>query len=209
VAYPTGPASLDAAADRVASFSGGLLLPFFFLGFGLSVDLEALPFDADTLRVGGALLAVATLTKILGPGLCARLTGMGWRDSLSLGVLLNARGLTELVVLGIGLQAGIIDQRMFAILTVITLLTTALPVPLLRLLGHTRPTRPTRPTPPPGPGPGPAAVAESGPGGSRSDTARHPCRPPVTRRRHLRETQLPTNQKNPGRSAGPPAAEKP
>lgn len=146
-AYPTGTASLDAAADRVASFSGSLLLPFFFLGFGLSVDLGALPFDARTLLVGGVLLAVAVLTKVLGPGLCARLTGMGWRDSMSLGVLLNARGLTELVVLGIGLQAGIIDQRMFAVLTVITLLTTALPVPLLRLLGHSRPA-----PSPPGPG---------------------------------------------------------
>ncbi|MEU9252767.1 cation:proton antiporter [Streptomyces sp. NPDC048270] len=152
-AYPTGPAPLDAAADRVASFSGGLLLPFFFLGFGLSVDLGALPFDADTLLAGGALLAVAVLTKVLGPGLCARLTGMGWRDSLSLGVLLNARGLTELVVLGIGLQAGIIDQRMFAILTVITLLTTALSVPLLRLLGHARPS-PAPPPPEPAPGTG-------------------------------------------------------
>ncbi|WP_446040387.1 cation:proton antiporter [Streptomyces sp. SID1121] len=138
-ACPAGPASLDAAADRVASFSGGLLLPFFFLGFGLSADLGALPFDADTLVVGGALLAVAMLTKILGPGLCARLTGMGRRDALSLGVLLNARGLTELVVLGIGLEAGIIDERVFAILIVITLLTTALTVPLLRLLGHARP----------------------------------------------------------------------
>ncbi|MFI6846282.1 cation:proton antiporter [Kitasatospora sp. NPDC050467] len=139
-AYPTGTPALDAAADRVASFSGTLLLPFFFLGFGLSVDLGALPLDGQTLLAGGALLVAAVLTK-LAAGLCARPAGMSWRDAAGLGILLNARGLTELVVLGIGKQAGIIDQRMFAILTVITLLTTTLPVPLLRLLGHGRPQR--------------------------------------------------------------------
>ncbi|WP_344639782.1 cation:proton antiporter [Kitasatospora cystarginea] len=136
VVFPGGSERLGAAADRLTGLSAGLLLPFFFLGFGLSVDLGALPLTAGTLWTGAVLLLVAVATKLLGPGLCARLTGMSWRDSIGLGVLLNARGLTELVVLGIGRQAGIIDARMFTILTLVTLVTTVLPVPVLRLLGH-------------------------------------------------------------------------
>ncbi len=131
---PAGSGAVTAAADRIASFSTGILMPFFFLGFGLSVDLSALSTDSGTVATTGALLAVAVLAKLLGPGLCARLTGMPWRDSFRLGVLLNARGLTELVVLGIGWEAGVIDRQMFTVLTVVTLITTVMPAPLLKLL---------------------------------------------------------------------------
>lgn len=112
-----------------------VLLPFFFFGFGLTVDLTGLRWDARTALALAGLLSLAVLGKLLGPGLVARLTGMAWKPAVTLGVLLNARGLTELVVVQIGYQAGIIDRRMLGILTLVALITTAMTTPLLRLLG--------------------------------------------------------------------------
>lgn len=112
-----------------------VLLPFFFFGFGLTVDLTGLRWDARTALALAGLLSLAVLGKLLGPGLVARLTGMAWKPAVTLGVLLNARGLTELVVVQIGYQAGIIDRRLLGILTLVALITTAMTTPLLRLLG--------------------------------------------------------------------------
>lgn len=119
-----------------------VLLPFFFFGFGLTVDLTGLRWDARTALALAGLLSLAVLGKLLGPGLVARLTGMAWKPAVTLGVLLNARGLTELVVVQIGYQAGIIDRRMLGILTLVALITTAMTTPLLRLLGLLRPPGP-------------------------------------------------------------------
>ncbi|MGD3108495.1 cation:proton antiporter [Streptomyces sp. YGL11-2] len=123
-----------AIADRLTDLAKTVLLPFFFFGFGLTTDLSALRWDASTAMVFAGLLLVATVGKIAGPGLCAWLTGMERRPALVLGVLLNARGLTELVVIQIGYQAGLIDRGMLAVLTLVALVTTVMTSPLLRLL---------------------------------------------------------------------------
>lgn len=115
-----------------------LLLPFFFLGFGLSVDLGALPFTPQTMAVAGLLLAVATLTKICGVALAARFCGMDRTEATTLGLLMNSRGLTELVVLGVGHEARLIDGEMFAILTLVALVTTLMTGPGVRLFGALR-----------------------------------------------------------------------
>ncbi|MGW9357699.1 cation:proton antiporter [Streptomyces diastaticus] len=145
---PAGSGPVSSAADRLGSFSAGILMPFFFLGFGLSVDLSALSPDSGTVVTGSVLLALAVLTKLLGPGLCAWVTGMSRGDALKLGVLLNARGLTELVVLGIGLQAGLIDRQLFTVLTAVTLTTTILPAPVLRLMDRRAKRAPSGASPP-------------------------------------------------------------
>ncbi|MFC9678292.1 cation:proton antiporter [Streptomyces sp. NPDC056948] len=115
-----------------------LLLPFFFLGFGLSVDLGDLPFTAETLAVGGLLMVVAVLSKTGGVALAAHFCGMGRREATTLGLLMNARGLTELVVLGIGHEARLIDGEMFAMLTLVALVTTLMTGPGVRLLAGPR-----------------------------------------------------------------------
>ncbi len=97
--------------------------------------MGALSFDGPTAAALATLLVLAVTSKIAGPALSARLTGMPWRPALALGVLLNSRGLTELVILQVGYQADIIDQRLLSILTLIALATTAMTRPLLRLLG--------------------------------------------------------------------------
>ncbi|MFE9762975.1 cation:proton antiporter [Streptomyces sp. NPDC005808] len=130
-----------AVAERLTGTAKTVLLPFFFFGFGLTADLSALHWDGGTILVFLGLLVLAAVGKIAGPGLCAWLTGMERRPALVLGVLLNARGLTELIVIQIGYDAGIIDAKMLAILTLVALGTTVMTSPLLRLLKATGPGR--------------------------------------------------------------------
>ncbi|MEU2776253.1 cation:proton antiporter [Streptomyces sp. NPDC007162] len=135
LAWPTGNARMARVADRLSSMSKTVLLPFFFFGFGLSIDLGSLRFDRSSVLAMTTLLCLAVATKVCGPALGAVLTGMRARPALTLGVLLSARGLTELVILQIGYQAGVIDQRLLSILTIVALVTTILTRPLLRLIG--------------------------------------------------------------------------
>jgi Kef-type K+ transport systems, membrane components len=135
IAWPVGHRRAAMVAERMAAFANITLLPFFFFGFGLTTDLGVLQLDMPTMTAFGALLFLAATSKIAGPSVCARLTGTPWRPALALGVLLNARGLTELVVIQIGYQAGVIDEPMVAVLTLVALVTTIITSPLLRLLG--------------------------------------------------------------------------
>ncbi|MFF8290538.1 cation:proton antiporter [Streptomyces sp. NPDC016309] len=135
LAWPTGNARAARVADRLSGTSKTVLLPFFFFGFGLNIDLGSLRFDRASVLALATLLFLAVATKVCGPALSAVLTGMRPKPALMLGVLLNARGLTELVILQIGYQAGIIDQRLLSILTIVALVTTIVTRPLLRLLG--------------------------------------------------------------------------
>ncbi|MET9580734.1 MULTISPECIES: cation:proton antiporter [Streptomyces] len=135
LAWPSGNARLARVAERLSSTSRTVLLPFFFFGFGLTIDLGSLRFDRASVLALSSLLVLAVVTKVCGPALSAVLTGMRPRPALILGVLLNARGLTELVILQIGYQAGVIDERLLGILTIVALATTIVTRPLLRLLG--------------------------------------------------------------------------
>jgi len=135
LAWPRNNGKAAAVAERLTVTAKTVLLPFFFFGFGLTIDLGALGWDRPVLVTLLVLLALATVGKIGGPFLCAWLTGMEWRPALALGFLLNARGLTELVVIQIGYQAGLIDERLAGILTLVALITTALTTPLLRVIG--------------------------------------------------------------------------
>lgn len=112
--------------------TGRLLLPLFFVVTGLSVDLT-------TMTGGGALVllaivAVACLGKLGGVAIPARLTGMDWRDATTLGLLMNTRGLTELVILNVGLHLGLLSVELFSAMVVMALVTTAMAAPLLSLL---------------------------------------------------------------------------
>ncbi|GLW49161.1 hypothetical protein Stsp02_48220 [Streptomyces sp. NBRC 14336] len=142
--WPPGRGPGAHAATALTSTARTVLLPFFFLGFGLGVDLGALRPTGGTCAVLGLLLAAAVLTKTGGPALAARLTGLPRRESWAVGILLNTRGLTELVVLEIGHEAGLIDSTLLALLTAVALLTTAMTAPLLARTG-------TRPDPAPAP----------------------------------------------------------
>lgn len=135
LAWPSGPGWAGQVAERLSGIARTLLLPFFFFGFGLTVDLGSLPLSGPVGVALAALLVAAVGTKLAGPALAARLTGMAARPALAVGVLVNTRGLTELVLLQVGFQAGIIDRTMLVVLTVVALVATVMTRPLLGLLG--------------------------------------------------------------------------
>lgn len=77
---------------------------------------------------------VACLGKLGGVALSARLTGMGWKDATVLGVLMNTRGLTELVLLNVGLSLGLLTVQLFSAMVLMALVTTGIAAPVLNLL---------------------------------------------------------------------------
>ncbi|MFE1291393.1 cation:proton antiporter [Streptomyces sp. NPDC058751] len=106
-----------------------VLLPVFFVVTGLNVDLGALTAE-DTVAML-LIIAVACVGKLLGAIVPARLAGLGWRESKDLGLLMNTRGLTELVILNAAMTLGVLDVRMFTMMVVMALVTTAMAGPLL------------------------------------------------------------------------------
>lgn len=123
------------AADRGAAAlgtAGRILVPVFFLTTGLTVDLTGL--TGAGLATMGLLFVVATAAKFGGVAIAARLSGTGAREAAALGMLMNARGLTELVILEVGRAAGILDETTFTALVGVALLTTVLTGPVFRRL---------------------------------------------------------------------------
>jgi Kef-type K+ transport system membrane component KefB len=110
----------------------GVLLPLFFVVTGLSVNLSTL--NGTAFIVLGLLFVIATAGK-MGPGyLGSRMGGLGHKDATTIAVLVNTRGLTELIALNVGLTSGLIGQRLFSVLVLMAVLTTILTTPLLSLI---------------------------------------------------------------------------
>lgn len=122
----------EAELVRPLEATGTLLMPLFFVVSGLSVDISAM--TARDFGLLGLCTAVAIAGKLGGGTLGARIGGMARRDCLIVGVMMNTRGLTELIALNIGLQAGIIDKSLYTVLVLVALLTTAATGPCLNLL---------------------------------------------------------------------------
>jgi Kef-type K+ transport system membrane component KefB len=110
-----------------------LLLPAFFAFTGMRTKI-GLVSGLDHWLTCAVIIAVACAGKFGGSALAARMTGLGWRDAMSLGALMNTRGLMELVVLNIGLELGVISETLFAMMVIMALVTTFATSPLLSLL---------------------------------------------------------------------------
>jgi Kef-type K+ transport system membrane component KefB len=110
-----------------------LLLPAFFAFAGMRTQI-GLVSGLENWLICGVIIFVATAGKFGGSCLGARLTGLGWRESAQLGVLMNTRGLMELIVLNIGLDLKVISPTLFAMMVIMALVTTMGTGPLLRLL---------------------------------------------------------------------------
>ena len=80
------------------------------------------------------IILVATVGKFGGTLIASRFTGLDWRTSASLGILMNTRGLMELIVLNIGLDLGVISPTLFAMMVLMALVTTIATTPVLRLI---------------------------------------------------------------------------
>ncbi|MER7183577.1 cation:proton antiporter [Streptomyces hyaluromycini] len=131
VVTPRGSRRIEATAARMRAFAVPVLLPLFFVSTGLKTDIGLLGGSGTQWLWAGAVLVVAVAGKWGGGTLAARLSGRDWRDSMSLGALMNCRGLTELIVLNIGLGLGVIGPGLFTVLVLMALLTTAMTSPAL------------------------------------------------------------------------------
>ena len=118
---------------RIEDFVVTLLLPLFFAYTGLRTNIGLLD-RPELWLMTLALLAVAVFGKLFGAAIAARLTGFGWRESAVIGTLMNTRGLTELIVLNLALELGIISEALFAMLVLMAIITTYMAGPALRLL---------------------------------------------------------------------------
>lgn len=132
---------LNSLAQRIEPISIVVLMPLFFALAGLGTTANA--FSGAGIGAMLLIVGVATVGKIAGGAAGARMAGYGWRDSLATGSLMNARGLMELIVIKIGLDAGLIGPELFTMLLVMALVTTAMTGPLMTLvLGRGAPPRP-------------------------------------------------------------------
>ncbi|MBF6214395.1 cation:proton antiporter [Nocardia puris] len=123
---------IDRIRDRVDPLVSYLLLPAFFIYTGLNTEL-ALIFEPVVLAMALLVLLLSFAGKFGAIGLAARWQGMSWREAGTMGALANARGLMELVLINIGLAAGLITPELFTVLALMTFVTTAAATPLQRL----------------------------------------------------------------------------
>ena len=122
-----------AVRGAVEPLAAVVLLPLFFAASGLRTEIGLLD-SAGNWAVCGLVIAVAVAGKLGGSSLAARWSGMGWRDALAIGALMNTRGLMELVVLNIGYELGILSPALYTMMVVMALATTCMAGPLLSLV---------------------------------------------------------------------------
>lgn len=128
----------DSAVTRIfrgklEDIVGILLLPAFFAYTGMRTQI-GLVATLEEWLICGAIIVVATLGKFGGTVGAGRFTGLPWRTSAALGVLMNTRGLMQLIVLNIGLDLGVISETLFAMMVLMALATTLMAAPTLRRL---------------------------------------------------------------------------
>lgn len=122
---------VDELMEKIEDFVVVFLLPVFFATAGLSTNVGLLSGGAEMWLFLGLALFVAVLGKFGGSAVAARLTGLSWKESGAIGILMNTRGLVELVILIIGLRLGVISQALFTILVIVALVTTFMTTPIL------------------------------------------------------------------------------
>ena len=119
--------------ERIADIVRVMFLPAFFAFTGLRTEVGLIDSGRDW-ALCGLIIAVATAGKFGGTAIAARLTGLDWRNSAALGILMNTRGLVELIVLNIGLDLGVITPRLFTMLVIMAIVTTMMTSPILTAL---------------------------------------------------------------------------
>jgi nucleotide-binding universal stress UspA family protein len=120
--------------EKLEDFTVVFLLPLFFAFNGLRTDIGLIGGNGQMWLFCGLILLVAVVGKWGGSSLAAKWMGLGWRESLALGALMNTRGLTELIILNIGLDLGVIPPTLFAMLVIMALATTFMTTPVLSMI---------------------------------------------------------------------------
>ena len=120
-----------ALAEKLEDIAVVVLLPLFFAVSGLRTRIDLVG-SVDHVLACAAVIAVACISKIGGTSLAARATGLRWRDAGALGVLMNTRGLMELMVINMGFELGVFSPTVFSMMVVMVLVTTIATSPVLR-----------------------------------------------------------------------------
>ena len=115
---------------RIEGLITVLLLPLYFALTGLRASFLLIS-GAEMWWYCALIIALAVIGKVGGAALAARLTGLSWREAGAVGVLMNTRGLVELVILNIGLDLGILSPALFSMMVLMALVTTLMTTPLL------------------------------------------------------------------------------
>lgn len=140
-AFMTGAIMPDAAKfrtifiEKVEDVSLILLLPLFFVFTGLKTEIGLIN-DPYLWKVTGFIILVAVVGKFLGSAFAARFVGQNWRDSFTIGALMNTRGLMELIVLNIGLELKVLTPEVFTMMVIMALVTTFMTGPALDLINY-------------------------------------------------------------------------
>jgi Kef-type K+ transport system membrane component KefB len=119
--------------EKVEDISVILLLPLFFVFTGLRTEIGLIN-EPYLWKVTGFIILVAVVGKFFGSALAAKFVGQNWRDSLTIGALMNTRGLMELVVLNIGYELGVLSPKIFTMMVIMALVTTFMTGPALDLI---------------------------------------------------------------------------
>ncbi|HVG63424.1 MAG TPA: cation:proton antiporter [Hyalangium sp.] len=121
----------ESLAEKLEDVAVVLLLPLFFAYSGLRTEIGLLNGASDW-ALCGLIILLACVGKFGGSTLAARFTGLRWREASALGLLMNTRGLMELIVLNLGLDLGVISPKLFTMMVLMALVTTFMTTPLLR-----------------------------------------------------------------------------
>ncbi|QSW88823.1 cation:proton antiporter [Flavobacterium endoglycinae] len=119
--------------EKVEDVALVLLLPLFFVFTGLRTQIGLLN-EPYLWKIAGLIFLVAVAGKFLSSTLAAKFVGQSWKDSLSIGALMNTRGLTELVALNIGYDLGVLTPELFSMMVIMALATTFMTGPTLDLI---------------------------------------------------------------------------
>ena len=121
--------------EKIEDVSILMLLPLFFAFTGLRTQIGLLN-QGHLWVTCGFIILVAVVGKFGGSAIAAKLTGQTWKDSFSIGALMNTRGLMELIVLNIGYDLGILSPALFAIMVIMALSTTFMTGPMLDIIEY-------------------------------------------------------------------------
>lgn len=119
--------------EKIEDVALVVLLPLFFVFTGLRTEIGLLN-SPELWKVCGLIILVAVVGKFIGSALAAKFVGQNWRDSLTIGALMNTRGLMELVVLNIGYDLGVLTKEVFAMMVIMALATTFMTGPALNII---------------------------------------------------------------------------
>ncbi|HYV04159.1 MAG TPA: cation:proton antiporter [Blastocatellia bacterium] len=133
VVMPRHPRLSEELSGRFEALVVVLLLPLYFALTGLRSSIFLIS-GASMWFYAAVIIALAVVGKWGGSMISARINGMTWRESAAIGVLMNTRGLVELVILNIGLDLGILSPALFSIMVLMALVTTLMTTPLIKFI---------------------------------------------------------------------------